>query len=330
MKVFIKTPARLHLGLIDLGGELGRLYGGIGVAINYPNVVLEAEKAQSLTIEGTNSESLRPSVQLLVEKLNINPKVAINIKQVIPQHVGLGSGTQLALAAATALARIFNINASTEDLAKAMTRGTISGIGTAVFKKGGFVIESGVKTKKNKPDPDACFPPMIFQEPLPEDWMFVVAIPNAKQGLSGKEEGNAFRSLPSAPSEKAARISHLMVMSLLPALKERDVKTFGLALTRIQSVVGDCFASVQGGRFSTSQSSECIEYMLSRGALGAGQSSWGPTVYGLVEGKEEAKELCAAVRDFLLERAGGQVFYTATNNRGAYVRTTRGIPDGEA
>ena len=42
MKVYVQNPARLHLGLIDLGGELGRLFGGIGVAINRPNVILEA------------------------------------------------------------------------------------------------------------------------------------------------------------------------------------------------------------------------------------------------------------------------------------------------
>ena len=43
MKVYVKTPARLHLGLIDLNGDLGRLFGGIGVAIDYPNVTLKTE-----------------------------------------------------------------------------------------------------------------------------------------------------------------------------------------------------------------------------------------------------------------------------------------------
>ena len=48
MKVYVKTPARLHLGLIDLNGDLGRLFGGLGVAINCPNFVLEAKNRRRL------------------------------------------------------------------------------------------------------------------------------------------------------------------------------------------------------------------------------------------------------------------------------------------
>ncbi|MER3458075.1 MAG: GHMP kinase, partial [Chloroflexota bacterium] len=33
MRIRVKTPARLHLGLLDINGDLGRLYGSIGVAI---------------------------------------------------------------------------------------------------------------------------------------------------------------------------------------------------------------------------------------------------------------------------------------------------------
>ena len=56
MKIYVRTPARLHLGLIDLGGELGRVFGGIGVAINFPNVILEAESSQNFEIKCEKSE----------------------------------------------------------------------------------------------------------------------------------------------------------------------------------------------------------------------------------------------------------------------------------
>ena len=52
MKVAVKTPARLHSGLIDLNGDLGRLYGGLGVAIDHPNTVLEVEKSPTLDGDG--------------------------------------------------------------------------------------------------------------------------------------------------------------------------------------------------------------------------------------------------------------------------------------
>jgi DnaK suppressor protein len=47
MKVYVKTPSRLHLGLLDLNGDLGRIFGGLGVGIDYPNLILEAQKTVS-------------------------------------------------------------------------------------------------------------------------------------------------------------------------------------------------------------------------------------------------------------------------------------------
>ena len=322
MKVYVKAPARLHLGIIDLGGELDRLFGGLGLAINCPNVILQAEKSQRLSIKGEKSELVRPFVELFLERYNVEPKVAVNVEQTIPQHIGLGSGTQHALATAVALARVFNINASVQELATTMGRGKVSGVGTAVFDKGGFVVDGGVKIRKNKSILPDSFPPVIFQEPFPDDWFFTVAIPKFKRGLSGEIEAKAFNCLQPMSMERAGRLSRLILMSLLPALKEKDIKAFGNALTQIQNIVGDSFASVQGGRFSSSPSAKCIAYMLKHGALGAGQSSWGPTVYGLIEGAKAAEKLSVEVQGFLQKSSGGHVFSAAANNRGAYIKTT--------
>jgi len=322
MKVYVKAPARLHLGLIDLGGDLGRLFSGMGVAINQPNAIIEAETSQHFIVQGEKKELVKQWVELFLKKYDLKPEVAVSVKQAIPQHVGLGSGTQLALAVATALAKLFNTKASTLELSKTMGRGTVSGVGTALFEKGGFVLEGGIKSQKNKPlSPCDSFPPVIFQSSFP-NWFFAVAIPQVKSGLSGEEEAHAFKDLPPMSSDQAGRISRLILMSLLPALKENDIKTFGGSLTQIQNLVGDYFASAQGGRFSSSPSSECIKFMLDRGALGAGQSSWGPTVYGLVEGKRQAEKLSLAVDGFLEKKSGGKVFWVGANNRGAFIKTT--------
>ena len=42
--VKIRTPARLHFSLIDLSGELGRIDGGIGVALAKPNWNIQISK----------------------------------------------------------------------------------------------------------------------------------------------------------------------------------------------------------------------------------------------------------------------------------------------
>jgi beta-ribofuranosylaminobenzene 5'-phosphate synthase len=42
----ITTPCRLHITLIDMNGELGRVDGGAGLTLSSPNVKITAEGRQ--------------------------------------------------------------------------------------------------------------------------------------------------------------------------------------------------------------------------------------------------------------------------------------------
>jgi len=315
MKVYVKTPARLHLGLIDLSGDLGRIFGGLGVAIDRPNVILEAEKSQTLTVSGKKVELTRKLATNFLEAYGLKDKVSIYVEQAIPEHVGLGSGTQLALAVATAIARLYGVKASTHEFAAVMGRVAQSGVGTAVFEEGGLVVDAGKNTK----DSSQKIIPLICRLPFPEEWRFVVAIPNVKKGLANEAEALAFKQLPPMTPEKVGKICRLTMMKLLPAVMEKEIKNFGEALTQIQCIVGDTFAQAQGGRYSSSPASKCIEFMLQNGSYGGGQSSWGPTVYSTVK-SGEAKELQAKTKAFLDCSVGGEVFVAKANNRGAIIK----------
>jgi beta-ribofuranosylaminobenzene 5'-phosphate synthase len=99
-------------------------------------------------------------------------------------------------------------------------------------------------------------------------------------------------------------------------LVERQLEEFGDALTRIQQLVGDAFADVQGGRFHP-RAGALVEALLRDGAAGAGQSSWGPAVYGIVDseaaGRELAERMVAAVGD------EGRIELVTFDNRGGRV-----------
>jgi beta-ribofuranosylaminobenzene 5'-phosphate synthase len=319
VKVYVKTPARLHFGLIDMNGDLGRFFGGLGVAIDRPNVILEAQTSEEFSVTGKKAKLVTSLAERFLETYCINAGVSIHVEQSIPEHAGLGSGTQLALAVAAALAKLFHVTASIQELSLAMGRIKRTGVGTAVFDQGGFVVDGG-KKMKNDSIISKSFPPLIFRQPFPEDWKFVVAIPEVKKGLAKTEEKNAFSRLPPMPTEDVGEICRLTMMKLLPALVDHDIESFGDALTQIQVVIGGYFAGVQGGTFSSSAAAEAIDFMKKRGAYGVGQSSWGPAVYGLVQGEKEAKKLQAGVEAFLQDRDGGQVFVTNTNNRGATIK----------
>jgi beta-ribofuranosylaminobenzene 5'-phosphate synthase len=316
VKVYVKTPARLHLGLIDLNGDLGRVFGGLGVGINRPNVVLEAQPSERLVVTGEKTEQVNALAEQFLETYNVKSNVTINVKQVIPEHSGLGSGTQLALAVATSLAKLFDVKASVQELAEVMGRGRRTSVGTTIFEQGGFVVDGGKITSEKR------FPATIFRQPFPQDWRFVVSVPNVNKGLAKSEETAAFKAAAPMKAEDAGRMCRLTMMKLLPALVERDIKSFGEALTQLQIVIGDYFAEVQGGTYSSQAAAEGIALLQKLGAYGAGQSSWGPAVYGITQ-KENAKQIEAKVKAYLKKSVGGQVFTAKANNKGAYIKITK-------
>ena len=319
MKVYVKTPARLHFGLIDLNGELGRFFGGLGVGVDVPNVVLEAEESETFSVTGENCERVTHFTEKFLETYKITSNVKINVKQTIPEHIGLGSGTQLALAVASALSKLFNVNTSIQELSLAMGRMKRTGVGTAIFEQGGFVIDGGKQAQSGKVLPESL-PPLIVRRAFPEDWKFVVAVPNVKKGLAKTEENSAFANVEPMPDTVVGQVCRLIMMKLLPALMDRDINAFGGALTKLQMVVGDCFADVQGGTFSSPEAATTINFMKNCGAYGVGQSSWGPAVYGLVQGETQAKQLLQAVEYFLKNNGGGQVFVANPDNKGATIK----------
>src|SRR5207244_8503791 len=113
----------------------------------------------------------------------------------------------------------------------------------------------------------------------------------------------------------AGGVAHLILMVLLPALVEEDLTTFGFGLAEIQRLVGEMFRPVQGERFAHALVAEVVDELLAGGAAGAGQSSWGPAVYGLVRGEEAARSLAGRIKDRLAGR--GIVLATRLDHRGA-------------
>ena len=50
------APARLHLGFLDLNGDIGRHYGSIGLAIDEPTTTLRVSRANSDEVTGHEQE----------------------------------------------------------------------------------------------------------------------------------------------------------------------------------------------------------------------------------------------------------------------------------
>jgi len=282
-EVFVEAAARLHFGVLDLRGERGRWFGGIGAAAPAPTLLVSARSADALEVDGDDAERAAGFARAFMDHHGVRNGARLRVHRALPRHAGLGSGTQLALAVARALAELHGIEADASALARAVGRARRSAVGTWTFADGGLVVEGG-----RRADRDAGGP-LLARLPFPPSWRCVLAVPAGVPGVSGMDEAAAFDRLP-APSERdVERVAHLVLMALMPAVADADIDAFGAALTQIQETIGRWFAPAQGGTFRPGASEALVRRMHEWGASGVGQSSWGPAVYGIVAGDAAAR-----------------------------------------
>lgn len=307
----ITTPSRLHVTLIDMNASIGRVDGGIGLTLDEPAISIKAEKSDTVEITGNSEhlERMRNSAALLLPE---GEGIHISIEKDYPSHVGLGSGTQAALAAGMAVNKIYNLRLTAYQLAIKVGRGGTSGIGVAAFENGGFILDGGHKFSEKKaflPSAASKLPPapVLLRKDFP-DWDIVVAIPEQK-GASSKKEVNIFQKKCPVPLREVEKLSHVILMQLLPALVEEDMATFGMGINSIQEIG---FKKREVGLQPVS--AKLMQALRDGGAYGAGMSSFGPTVYAF---GEDAGNLEKIAKEFLGEKGG--VFITKARNEGARI-----------
>jgi len=224
------------MGFIDLSGSLGRHFGSIGVALNEISTCLTVTSSNKRLITGQSIERAGQCLDLLCQALKVSDQLHIHIESAIPEHVGLGSGTQMSLAIGMALSAYYNINLNVRDIAALTYRGQRSGIGIGVFERGGLVVDGGRGDK-------TVTPPVLSHMVIPADWRFILVFDERGQGLHGQQEIQAFQALPPFPKAEAERLCYLLLMQGLPAVAENDIQQFGDAISQLQQSVGEHFAS---------------------------------------------------------------------------------------
>lgn len=321
-KVRVSTPARLHLGFLDLNGSNGRKFGSIGLAVDSHHTTITVQKANSIIVSGIAGDNhLFLRTQSIIQDFyntignaisQENRGVDVSLDDLIPEHAGFGSGTQLSLAIGTALCRLHNVSISTPEIAAQLGRGKRSGIGIATFDRGGFIVDGGLK-------PNATVPPTLAHHHFPDNWRIVLIMDKEHHGVHGQQEKQAFTELPLFPLQSSQAICHLTVMQLLPALLEHDISQFGDAITKIQSLIGDHFAPAQGGRYTSRTVAQLLEYARQLGHSGIAQSSWGPTGCVFVESEHKAKELVNKLNKFLDSNSQASFLICQANESGATI-----------
>ena len=321
-RLVLRTPSRLHFGLLSWGPQAARQFGGVGLMIEAPGLTIAAEPADSWEASGPLATRVldfagRAAGRLASRGRFVRP-ASFEIVGAPPEHVGLGVGTQLGLGVARLVSELAGVRGPTvEDLAELSGRGLRSGIGLHGFAKGGLIVDGG------RASPEGI-PPLLARLDFPVEWSVLVVIPRQGPGLHGPREVRAFAELPPSPEALTDRLCRLVLLGLLPAAIERDLPRFGEALEEIQGRVGQGFAAAQGGTFARPELEAVVREMRAAGLHGVGQSSWGPALYGFSD--DPAGERLATL-DRLIARLGleaDSAFWTAANLHGASIEPEAG------
>jgi beta-ribofuranosylaminobenzene 5'-phosphate synthase len=314
----IVCPARLHFGLLEICPGEPNLFGGLGVAIDQPQTratldVLGPHGKPSVVIEC--HDDLRPGIESIIHRALTNLPIDDPLRRYTfhlrivdhpKRHNGVGSGTQLACAVASliqasiqpsklseplSLATLWNTddsdssgeNKSIENLARASGRGLRSCVGLAAHLYGGLIVDHGVQTSDQ--------PRRVTERiAVPEDWPVLLIDPKEGERISGTRESSLF-ALCSHPNPNRARMQNLATTEIATAVQKRDFPRFASALFEYGCLGGKIFEAAQGGVYRDHQVGNLVSLVRSLGAQAIGQTSWGPTVFCIVEHDDTADEI---------------------------------------
>jgi len=315
----VQAPSRIHFGMFSFG-HAGRQFGGVGVMVAQPALRLVIDPAEQWEAAGPRADDMAAYARRCCEAWGYDtlPPCRLQLEEMPRRHVGLGSGTQLAFAVAAGLRAWYRQQPlSPEELAHITGRGRRSAVGTYGFVHGGLIVESGRL-------PDDVLGPLEHRLEVPAAWRFVLVTCRECQGLSGVDEQQAFAALPPVSAAVRQELLDEVAQRLLPALRAGDCRAFGESLYRYGRTAGECFAAVQGGPYNGPEVTQLVDEIRTLGVPGVGQSSWGPTVFCVVENQEAAERL----QRELLSRSPPRpldIVISPPDNRGAVV--TRGTSD---
>lgn len=311
--VEVHAPSRLHFGMFSFAQPGVRQFGGVGAMVGQGTLRLRIEPAEQFVVEGPLAERVRTTAERFARARGEAelPACRVQVVAAPEEHVGLGVGTQLALSVSAGLNSFLGGDPlDAESLAALSGRGARSAIGTYGFTLGGLLVERGKLA-------DETLSPLECRVEFPAAWRFVLVRPGNQRGLSGEDEQVAFRDLPPVPRETTERLWQEVREELMPAARAPEFERFGESLYRFGYEAGSCFAARQGGPFAGSRIEELVAAIRELGVRGVGQTSWGPTVFALLEDQAATEVFQVRLANWL--PADDKIVIVAPNNEGASI-----------
>ena len=290
----IDSPARLHLGFMELNNSNPRVFGSIGLAITKFKFKQTIQLNKDFDVI-CDDKSIKLRVEEIIQLFSKNYKIKkcrLTVSDFIPLHKGLGSGTQVSLCTGFLISSFNNLNLSIENISKFLDRGQRSGVGVETFKSGGFIIDTGKLQ-------GSIYPPLkLIDIKWPKDWQIILITNTNFSGLHGKKESNEFTKLKNVSSKFAKENCFNLFMKIIPGLLENDFYTFADGIQKIQENMSEIFYGNKNN-FSNNSISKIFKFVKEKKYIGFGQSSWGPTGFIFCKNRNKREEIFNMIENFI-------------------------------
>ena len=289
--------------MLSFGDPAVRSFGGVGVMVDRPYVHVRLRRAEAFRGRGPLAERAVAFAGECAKAWELDSRSAAEIEVLTTprSHVGLGSGTQLALAVAAGMRCLYGAGTRPEadhehafetaevlELARAVGRGRRSCVGIHGFSRGGLIVEAGRFVPPQRPEEESGFSPLVARVRLPSSWRCVVVIQRDSIGLHGEAERAAFQTLPPVPRDLTAELSRIALMEILPTAVEGRFAEFSEAVRRYGELAGTPFAAASAQLPHAESTRQLLELLEELGIRGVAQSSWGPGVMACCESLDDA------------------------------------------
>lgn len=292
--VVIRAPTRVHLGLIAMTLYSTRKYGGLGVALALPDVLVRArcDRGRHVSIHGLDPDRAA-NLAARLESAGVSG-VDVRLVHAPSHHVGLGSGTAVSLAVVEAAALCKGMLLSPQDVVRVSGRGGTSGIGVNTYFTGGVIADAGHKAGgefgPSSSTTPATAPRLLFRLSWPPEWVIILAT-LGRVHVSGVEERRFFRSHGYLDRGDASDAAMALLLEVPAAITDHDFGGFREAL-RASRTAGFKRREIEAQPLARA----LMERFEDHSGIAATLSSFGPTVFFACSDETARDTLAADLR----------------------------------
>lgn len=277
----VVVGSRIHLSLTNTTTSVSRVFGGAGIYTNAFNLTIRASRSKVWDVA---KEIRRVTTPEWLHQIFPEP-VSLSVYPPPEHHVGLGVTSQMLLALAHLSSEMNSVATKDSELAGIAKRGGASAVGTALFERGGFVVDLGRgqsdhETKLKLSDFSevsyARRPRLHFSFP---DWTIVLGLPRTQRRIHGPLEQRLFEAIGSMSVADCDRVAWNILFEVVAGVQNEDFSLFCDGVEHLREIGFKAREIEIWGDVVTN----AIEQFRTWGLRGVTMSSWGPLVVGFSE-----------------------------------------------